>query len=229
MPQYKKILRGKYCLRRYTPAKPVAYVDDLYEILITHWVYDDTVYADERQRVQVAAGLIMAAYFGCRPCSMFDTRVTFAKTDEMHDAKNNAEVIRNRNGNTSDSNSSSEETLVNSDSHSVDELSSNTDIDSDSDSDIEIDVDSYGNSDGSGNRDVHGDCDSDGDSDGDNDGDSDSGTDDGYHAGTEETRSILYRHIRIIVVRKPTCGGSNIILMKVTLLHTKGEDNKPKM
>ena len=48
-------------------------VNDLYHILFTHWVYDDATYADERQRVQVATALLLAAYTGCRPCSLFDT------------------------------------------------------------------------------------------------------------------------------------------------------------
>ena len=48
-------------------------VDDLYHILFTHWVFDDATYSDERQRVQVATALLLAAYTGYRPCSLFDT------------------------------------------------------------------------------------------------------------------------------------------------------------
>ncbi len=48
-------------------------VDDLYHILFTHWVYDSTTYRDEHQRVQVATGILLASYTGCRPVSLFDT------------------------------------------------------------------------------------------------------------------------------------------------------------
>jgi hypothetical protein len=57
-------------------------VDDLYHILFTHWVYDDATYADERQRVQVATGILLASFTGCRPCSLFDTSLKKYNDDE---------------------------------------------------------------------------------------------------------------------------------------------------
>ena len=76
----------------------------------------------------------------------------------------------------------------------------------------------------------------DGDSDRDNDSDSgsvysgdDSDTDDDYDAGLEETRSFLYRHFAIGIVPNPMAGKPNMVFMKATLLHTKGEDNNPRM
>ena len=48
-------------------------VEDLHHILFTHWALDTTSYADERQRVQIATGLLLAAFTGCRPISLFDT------------------------------------------------------------------------------------------------------------------------------------------------------------
>ena len=57
-------------------------VNDLYHILFTHWVYDDATYADERQRVQVATTLLLAAYTGCRPCSLFDTSQKSVESSE---------------------------------------------------------------------------------------------------------------------------------------------------
>lgn len=55
--------------------KPVAGRDDLYLWLYTHWVIDDSIFQDERQRVQHSAGILMGGFFGCRLCSLFDTRV----------------------------------------------------------------------------------------------------------------------------------------------------------
>ena len=183
-------------------------------------MYDDRVYGDERQRVQVATGLLMAAYFGCRPCSLFDTRVRISNDCETPNATNKPKVKSNSNC-YGTYNSSGEDTFVNSDGDS--------DGDSDDDTDLRIDTairsdsndESKCDGKGHGTRALHVDRD--------DNTDGDSGTDDGYDGGTEETRSILYRHVSIIMVRNPALGQPNIVLMKVTLLHTKGEDNKPKM
>ena len=62
--------------------------EDLQLVLYTHWASDDSKYADERQRVQVATGLLLAAATGCRPCSMFDTA---SKTADISQAPENCE------------------------------------------------------------------------------------------------------------------------------------------
>ncbi|KMP02012.1 hypothetical protein CIRG_02151 [Coccidioides immitis RMSCC 2394] len=54
-------------------------------------------------------------------------------------------------------------------------------------------------------------------------------TDDEYDAGEEETATLLWRHIEFHIIRSPEEGRPNILLAKVTLLHTKGEDNKPRV
>jgi hypothetical protein len=59
--------------------------------------------------------------------------------------------------------------------------------------------------------------------------DSSSVTDDGYLAGNEETRTILWRHIDFSIIRSPIAGRRHILVAIVTLLHTKGEDRKPRM
>jgi len=71
----------KYKLCRLLKKKAVMSVDDLYHELFYHWVHDDSTFADEQQRNQVPTGLLMAAYFGCRPVSMFDTRLRFEDDD----------------------------------------------------------------------------------------------------------------------------------------------------
>ena len=50
-------------------------LDDLYLLLFTHWILDEQTYNDEHHRVLVATRLLSVAFFGCRPCSLFDTRV----------------------------------------------------------------------------------------------------------------------------------------------------------
>lgn len=54
-------------------------------------------------------------------------------------------------------------------------------------------------------------------------------TDDEYDAGPEETGALVWRHIEFHIIRSPLAGRPNILLAKVTLLHTKGEDKKPRV
>lgn len=114
--QYKRQLTKNYRLRKLARTKPVMNVDDLYHILFTHWVYDDATYVDERQRVQVAAALLLAAYTGCRPCSLFDTNpkkldhaVTSAQSPRDPGASNDTDL---------DSDSDSDDTMSESSSES---------------------------------------------------------------------------------------------------------------
>lgn len=82
MCQYINILIDEYSLRTTPKKKPVIGLNDLYLLLYTYWVLDDSTFKDERQRVQVATGLLMAAFFGCRPCLLFDTRVKLDEPDD---------------------------------------------------------------------------------------------------------------------------------------------------
>jgi hypothetical protein len=53
-------------------------------------------------------------------------------------------------------------------------------------------------------------------------------TDDGYDAGPEKTGAVVWRHISFHIFRHPEPGKPNILLARVTLLHTKMEDKKPR-
>lgn len=195
-------------------------LDDLYLLLYTHWVLDDRTYSDERQRVQVAAGLLAAVFFGCRPCSLFDTRVKLDKglgqphgdprvPDDQFDPKAGLGNEDRNSGNTAMA--VDYECQLDSDSSTA--YDGNSDSDSDSDSSTACENDS----------------DSDSCSAYDPDDEDDSDTDDDCGAGPEETRAFLYRHFTITVVPNSTSGKPNMVFMKATLLHTKGEDNNPRM
>jgi hypothetical protein len=54
-------------------------------------------------------------------------------------------------------------------------------------------------------------------------------TDDEYDGGEEETATLLWRHIEFHIIRSPEEERPNILLAKITLLHTKGEDKKPRV
>ena len=47
--------------------KPVLEAEDLLEVLRYHWVTDTNIFPNERQRVQLATLLLLAAYTGSRP------------------------------------------------------------------------------------------------------------------------------------------------------------------
>ncbi|KAI9709018.1 MAG: hypothetical protein M1828_002552 [Chrysothrix sp. TS-e1954] len=70
---YLGLLYERYGLDRSVPMKPVMSVDDLALVLQHHWILDDSTFDDERQRVQLAFLLLLAAYTGQRPCSILET------------------------------------------------------------------------------------------------------------------------------------------------------------
>ena len=193
----------EYQLRRLPKKRGVSSVDDLYHILFYHWVYDTTVYRDEQQRSYVATGILMASYFGCRPVSMFDTRIKFEDDADARKPADRPTVA----GHPED--------------HSED-LSDQDDIDWDDEQATLVNPDSDLDHDGDTSA-----CSND-DSDGDTDSDSDSGTDDGVDAGLDDTGSLLWRHITFIIAPHCDPGEPNVLFAKVTITHTKGEDNCPR-
>ncbi|OAT05240.1 hypothetical protein BDBG_16449 [Blastomyces gilchristii SLH14081] len=54
-------------------------------------------------------------------------------------------------------------------------------------------------------------------------------TDNEYDAGPEETGALVWQYIEFHIIQSPLAGRPNILLAKVTLLHTKGEDKKPRV
>ena len=205
--QYIDLLIGEYSLRVLPRKKPVIGLDDLYLLLYTHWVLDDSTFKDERQRVQVATGLLTAAFFGCRPCSLFDTRVKFDDPDNSNvliDETVVAIASEGRRdtkdvhvGELNDSKSASNNTTRKS-IHATGEVDGDSSDDSDSDFDSSCDYSE--------------DCE----------------TDDDCYAGLEETRSFLYRHFTISIIANQIAEKPNLVFMKAILLHTKGEDNNPR-
>ncbi len=179
-------------------------VDDLYYVLFYHWVHDDSIFPDEQQRNQVPTGLLMAAYFGCRPVSMFDTRL---KLEDDENATKPDERVKVHSG-----------------------PSASNDKQGTSGSDVDVAMDSDWDEEQATlvNSDSDADSDDDGDGSTDYDSESDDDTDDGFDAGLEETRSLLWRHITFIIVPNPISEEPNILFAKVTLIHTKGEDNRPR-
>ncbi|KAK3312893.1 hypothetical protein B0H66DRAFT_569132 [Apodospora peruviana] len=56
-----------YALDTTTKDKPVLNVDDIYLILHHHWIHDQSIFADERQRVQLAPMILTQCYTATRP------------------------------------------------------------------------------------------------------------------------------------------------------------------
>lgn len=180
--QYKKVLVDEYKLRRLPKKRGVSRVDDLYHILFYHWVHDEVVYRDEQQRNYVSTGILMASYFGCRPVSMFDTRLRFEDDDGARKSVDHVTAAGKPNNVGEDQEVQGSE----------------------NDMDANDDASTY--------------CDS----------DSDSGTDHGVDAGLDETGCLLWRHITFIIAPNRIPGEPNNLVAKVTIIHTKGEDNRPR-
>ena len=213
---------SKLCLRR----NPVISLDDLYLLLYTHWALDDATYTDERQRVQVARGILAVVFFGCRPCSLFDTRVKFDDAhdpDELVDTTAAVDAMNNR----------KDPGKVELDrGHRQERHNEDIVMPVDSGCDVDDNVnDSSTTNDQSSNlsNDNGSDSDSDSDSGSINIYDEGSSTDDDCNAGPEMTWTFMYRHFIIIIVANETPGKPNLVFMKATLLHTKGEGNNPQM
>ena len=205
--------------------KPVIGLDDLYLLLYTHWVLDDRTYDDEHQRVQVATGLLAAVFFGCRPCSLFDTRVKLDEDwgkldDDLLVAHGQIHPETELDDLDSNANEDVRGTRVANTAMAID-------------SECKFDSDSSTACDGDGDKDSSTAWENGSDNDScsayDPDDEDDGATDDDCGAGPEETRAFLYRHFTITIVPHSTPGKPNTVFMKATLLYTKGEDNNPRM
>lgn len=189
----------EYGLCRLPRTRGVSTIDDIYHILFYHWALCNLVFPYEEQRNQVPAGILIAAYFGLRPVSVFDTRLKLRDGEENTLADNKTLDYKNY----IDPNGNQE---IGSSNKASD---SNNDGDNDTPTLVDFD-DSF-----SSGRST--DCDS----------ESDNDTDDGIHDGSDDTRTMLWRHITFLTAPDPTLGLLNVVIALVTIVHTKGEDNRP--
>lgn len=210
---YMNVVSKRMGLRRHPLPKPTAASDDLLHFLVTHMVHCDSVFADEKQRPYVLAGLNLSSVSACQAVSLFDTRhpVNFqadgrplqhSEVERRNDSIESQNLADNP-GNQEAAGDSGYETGIESYLSELEEA--------------DLDDPSY---DGFGSEtESNTDCDS----------NTSSVTNDGYLEGDEETCTILWRHVEFYIVRNPLPDGRNILAAIVTLLHTKGEDRKPRI
>ncbi|THC87241.1 hypothetical protein EYZ11_013313 [Aspergillus tanneri] len=167
------------------------------------------VFADEKQRLYHMAGLNLSSVTACRSVSLFDTRCPV-------NIQPDGNPVLSTEGNPADdeslllpSSSQDQGPLIDS---GYESNQSNDSCERDKDTSDEMSSDS---SDLESDIDCMSDC--------------SSVTDDGYLAGDDNTGTILWRHIDFCIVRNPVPGRPNILAAIVTLLHTKGEDRKPRI
>jgi len=114
--RYMAVLMKEYRLRQVPRQRRVSSVEDIYYLLCRHWVHNQSTLRDEQQCVYVAMGILMASYFGCRPVSIYNTRLAFeGETAKKH-------------------------TVVRSDYHEDSDGSVDTDTDTDGDTDDGVDA-----------------------------------------------------------------------------------------
>lgn len=198
-------------LRKLPLPKPTEQSTDLLHFQTTHIVHCDAVFADEKQRLYHMAGLNLSSVTACRAVSLFDTRCPVnLQPDGSPAVSTEGKAIGN------------ESSLLPSGSQDQDSLSDsgyetnhrNGFCEPDEDISDKVSSDSSF---------------SDSESDIDSMSDCSSVTDDGYLAGDDDTGTILWRHVDFCIVRNPVPGGRNVLAAIVSLLHTKGEDRKPRM
>ncbi|QSS56097.1 hypothetical protein I7I53_04204 [Histoplasma capsulatum var. duboisii H88] len=311
---YKNVVIKRWGLRQQPKRKPSSTKDNVYHILHAHWTRCTKAYADEKQRLYVAAGILLSFISSGRLVSLFNTRIKTSdekardrpskgashtaskgskrrtnrrchhprgiavpnlyskagsrigqhnnrpiapeKRKRVH-SDNNEEYrdtkktrimaprrscrsarevsygkygMRGEDAQDSDLDSHmSDDTVF--DSGYVDEESDSTHSNSreplfgellrENDTDTELSVESVESGSTSGmspDNDIS-----------ELDRFIDDVTDDEYDAGPEETGALVWRHIEFHIIRSPLAGRPNILLAKVTLLHTKGEDKKPRV
>ena len=88
----------RYEPRKLPKKRGINKVGNMYHILFYRCVYDEHVYRDEQQQQYEATGILMASYFGCRPVSMFDTRIKFEEDDAIEKSVDSATVVSAREG-----------------------------------------------------------------------------------------------------------------------------------
>ena len=168
----------------------------------------------------MATGILAAVCFGCRPCTLFDTRLKFDDPNDSDEPLETVAVVK-----ATKSRQDSDEAKDDGGYHRKRGRNDNTTTAVDSGCHVDGDTSSVSDSDS--NYWSGSDHNSDSNSIYTNDEDLD--TDNEYDAGPEETRSFLYRHFTISRVANETPGKPNLVFMKATLLHTKGEDNHLRM
>ncbi|KAA8652094.1 uncharacterized protein ATNIH1004_000998 [Aspergillus tanneri] len=206
---YMNIVSKEMGLRKLPLPKPTEQSVDLLHFQTTHLVHCNAVFADEKQRLYHMAGLNLSSVTACRSVSLFDTRCPV-------NIQPDGNPVLSTEGNPADdeslllpSSSQDQGPLIDS---GYESNQSNDSCERDKDTSDEMSSDS---SDLESDIDCMSDC--------------SSVTDDGYLAGDDNTGTILWRHIDFCIVRNPVPGRPNILAAIVTLLHTKGEDRKPRI
>lgn len=212
--QYINLLIDEYGLRTTLKKKSIIDFDDLYLLLYTHWVFDDSTFKNERQRVQVVIDLLTIAFFDCRSYSLFDIRVKLDEPSSLDVLIDDTEVA-----------SAQEDKKV----MKYIKIDEGNHVKSNCDGDTIMSIDATCHVDGNFNTIQDSDSDSDNDSSSLYNCDENSNIDDNCDAKSKETWSFLYRHFIISIVVNQTFGKFNLVFMKTTLLHIKGEDNNSRM
>ncbi|KAL4891317.1 hypothetical protein BDV59DRAFT_66820 [Aspergillus ambiguus] len=206
---YMNVVSSNMGLRKHPLPKPTAASEDLLEFLVSHLVHCDSVFADEKQRLYPLVGLNLSSISACRAVSLFDTR---------HSVRLQADGSLLP---PPDSPAKSIAALPL-------PLASCEEVPCDSGYDAGVQSDDC--EEGGSKSDDSAYTDSEMDTESSNDqSDCSSVTDDGYLNGDETTGTILWRHVEFYIVRNPVPGHRHILAAIVTLLHTKGEDRKPRI
>jgi integrase len=82
-------LTEEYGLENIETEKPLLEADDFIEVIRYHWISDINIFPNERQRVQLAAVLLLAAFTGSRPHALLS--LTYRDLDLYVDREKNTD------------------------------------------------------------------------------------------------------------------------------------------
>lgn len=185
---------------------------DLLSYQTAHLVHCKAVFPDEKQRLYHMATLNLSSVTACRAVSLFDTRCQV----DLHPDGSPVIPGKIEAGSNGALNSPTPEQSGEAHCDSGYESSRSGRLNVDED-DMLDEISSDGSSDDTmSDIGYVSDC-------------SSVVTDDGYLAGEDQTGTILWRHVEFCIARNPEPGHPNILFAIVTLIHTKGEDRKPRM
>jgi integrase len=87
-------LTEEYGLDNIETEKPLLEADDFVELIRYHWVSDINVFPNERQRVQLAVILLLAAFTGSRPRALLSLTYRDLNLYVDRDVKTGAHILK---------------------------------------------------------------------------------------------------------------------------------------
>ncbi len=81
MYQYIDLLIREYSFCVFSKKKSIINLDNFYLLLYIYWIFNNSIFKNKQQQVQIAIDLFITAFFDCRLYFLFDIQVKFDNSD----------------------------------------------------------------------------------------------------------------------------------------------------